>query len=102
MDASMELADNRLSLYSAQKGKCAITGEILIIGDMELHHKVPTSKGGTDEYSNLTWVKGSVHKLIHATDPSTIARYISLLNLKADELKKLNKLRELAGNTVIK
>lgn len=102
IDASMELADNRLSLYSAQKGKCAITGEILIIGEMELHHKVPKSKGGTDEYSNLTWVTGSVHKLIHATDLCTITRYMNLLNLKAEQLKKLNKLRELAGNTVIK
>lgn len=102
VDASAELADNRLSLFSAQKGKCAVTGEILTIGDMELHHKVPVSKGGTDEYSNLTWVTSNVHKLIHATDPCTIAKYMSQLNLKAEQLKKLNKLRELAGNTVIK
>ena len=31
--------DNRISLYCAQFGKCAITGELLAIGDIHCHHK---------------------------------------------------------------
>ena len=101
-DASAELADNRLSLYSAQMGKCAATGEILQIGNMHLHHKTPKSMGGTDEYRNLVWVTVDVHHLIHATDSDTIRKYLSKLNLSSEAIATINKLRELAGNAVIK
>ena len=102
LNATTELADNRLSLYSAQKGKCAVTGEMLMIGTMHLHHKVPKWMGGTDEYSNLAWLTVDVHILVHATDPGTIAKYLSTLKLNPKALSKLNKLREQAGNAVIK
>lgn len=101
-DASTELADNRLSLYSAQKGKCSVSGAILEIGQMELHHKIPREQGGTDEYANLTWVTEDVHKLIHASRSDTVAKYLSKLNLSLKSLARLNKLRESVGNAVIK
>lgn len=98
---SVELADNRISLYSAQKGNCYVTGEELNIGYMELHHKKPVHLGGTDKYSNLVWVTYDVHKLIHATESETINKYQNLIKLNADGLDKINKLRKLAGNCVI-
>ncbi|MCL1987521.1 MAG: HNH endonuclease [Firmicutes bacterium] len=48
---------------------------------MQCHHKLPKQKGGTDEYDNLIWVSGNAHKLIHATQADTIARYLQQLNL---------------------
>lgn len=39
---SIEYNDNRLSLFSAQRGKCAITGyEFLAIEEVHCHHKTP-------------------------------------------------------------
>ena len=47
---SIEYADNRISLYLAQKGKCAVTGEeFTSTEEIHCHHKLPKSKGGTDD-----------------------------------------------------
>ncbi len=89
--------DNRISLYCAQFGKCAITGAKLEIGDIHCHHKRPKHLGGTDEYKNLVIVCEDVHRLIHATNPEIIRKYLQKLNLNAKQLKKLNKLRSLAN-----
>jgi len=40
-DKSVEYNDNRISLMAGQYGRCGITGQPLIIGDMECHHKKP-------------------------------------------------------------
>lgn len=94
---TIEYNDNRLSLYSAQKGKCAITGKYMVIGDIYCHHKVPRNMGGTDVYGNLILVCRDVHNLIHATNPTTIANYMEKLNLDEKQRKKLNKLRGLVN-----
>lgn len=98
---SIEYLDNRISLYVAQYGKCAVTGQPLEIGEMHCHHKLPVYKGGTDAYQNLTIINEDVHRLIHATEPDTIREYMSLLELTKPMLRKLNKLREMAGFSVI-
>ena len=102
-DCSVQLADNRISLYSAQWGKCGVTGEVLRIGSMEIHHKTPKHQPfhGTDEYKNLIWVTYDVHKLIHATDSEVIKTYMSRVNPTKDIMEKINKLRKTAGNCVI-
>jgi len=97
-DKSVEYNDNRISLMSAQRGKCGITGEYLQIDNMNCHHKLPKQHGGTDEYKNLIWISGHAHKLIHATQSDTIRRYLTKLNLDDKGLKKVNSLRLLAGN----
>ena len=93
---SAQYNDNRISLYCAQFGKCAVTGEKLEIGSMHCHHKLPKYLGGTDEYKNLVFVSESVHRLIHATNPETIRNYLEKLKLTPKQLKKLDKLRSLA------
>ena len=94
---SAEYNDNRISLYCAQMGKCAITGMKLEIGDIHCHHKTPKHLGGTDEYKNLIIVSVKVHKLIHAMNPETIRKYLEELKLNDKQLKQLNKLRNLAN-----
>jgi hypothetical protein len=95
---SAEYADNRISLFSAQWGKCSVTGrEFAILEDIHCHHKIPREKGGADKYENLTLVLTPVHKLIHATDDSTIRKYLQILNLKKQQLAKLNELRRKVG-----
>lgn len=90
---SIEYADNRISLYAAQYGKCAVTGQLMNAHDIHCHHKVPVSVGGTDEYANLVLVLKNVHVLIHASSETTIKRYLSELKLDKSQLEKLNKLR---------
>lgn len=98
---SVEYNDNRISLMAGQNGKCAVTGEPLCIFDMECHHKKPKKLGGTDEYRNLVWLKSDVHKLIHATEEDTIAKYLDILKLDDKALKKVNSLRLSAENLEI-
>ena len=99
---SAEYADNRISLFSAQWGKCAVTGEeFSSTHEIHCHHKLPRYLGGDDSYGNLILVKDSVHKLIHAINADTIAKYLELLQLDKSQLKKVNTLRELASLPLI-
>ncbi len=97
VEGSIEYNDNRLSLYCAQQGKCAVLNILLEIGRIHCHHKKPTYQGGGDNYQNLILVDEKVHILIHATKPETIERYIGLLELTAKQKDKVNILREMAG-----
>ena len=102
MNRSVEFSDNRVSLFSAQWGKCAVTGKNFdVLSDIHCHHKIPKHNGGTDKYENLILVLPQVHRLIHATDEDTIKKYLQLLKLDKSQLAKLNKYRELAGNRLI-
>ena len=97
-DCSAEYADNRLSLFSTQWGRCAVTGiEFPTVSDIHCHHKKLKSNGGSDKYENLVLVLEPVHKLIHAQKPETIAYYLELLKLNPVQLKKVNDLRKQAG-----
>ena len=95
---SVEYNDNRVSLFSGQWGKCAVTGnEFLDIAEIHCHHRKPRKLGGRDNYMNLTLVLVDVHRLIHATKDNTIKQYMEMLKLSAKQLSKLNQLREEAG-----
>lgn len=99
--ASIEYNDNRLSLYAAQHGVCAITKQILSVEEIHCHHKTPKSQGGGDEYANLIILHKDIHRLVHATQRDTISAIMQKVQLKSAELKKLNKLRVQAGKEVI-
>lgn len=91
---SAEYADNRISLFSAQWGKCAVTGRNFVISeDIHCHHKKPRKQGGTDKFEDLVLVFESVHRLIHATDNKTIEKYLEKLELNKKQLQKVNEFR---------
>ena len=98
---SIEYMDNRLSLWAAQYGKCAVTGKTLWIDEIHCHHKTPVKNGGTDRYQNLVIVHKDVHILIHATLSDTIQKHLNLINPTQTMLKKINKLRLKVGNIAI-
>ena len=99
---SVEYYDNRISLYTAQYGKCYVTGkEFQIVEDIHCHHKLPKHLGGEDKYDNLVLVNKDVHKLIHASRIETIAKYIELLDIGYAEITKINKLRQIMNLTKI-
>ena len=96
---SIEYADNRISLYNAQNGKCAVTGkDFEATEEIHCHHIKPKNQGGTDEYENLILVTEIVHKLIHASRPETISKYLKDCE---PNIEKLNNLRKLAGNEIL-
>lgn len=98
INASTEYNDNRISLYTAQKGVCAVSKEKLSIGNMEVHHKLPRKQGGNDEYANLMLITRDIHKLIHATKDKTILEYLDKIKPTKEMLDKINKLRSMLIN----
>lgn len=98
---SVEYMDNRISLYAAQYGRCAVTGKELSLNEIHCHHKFPIRAGGDDKYSNLVIVHCDVHRLIHATMPETIEVYLNLIRPDKKALAKLNALRVMVGNPEI-
>lgn len=94
---SIEYNDNRLSLYCAQKGRCAITKQILKIGKMHCHHIIPVKQGGKDNYNNLILLTDEVHILLHSVEDNVIKHYMDILKLNHNQLVKLNKMRKSIG-----
>lgn len=102
MNRTIEYNDNRISHFSAQHGKCAVTGrEFLCLSEIHCHHIKPKHLGGNDRYGNLTLVLEEVHRLIHATNPAIIAEYATLLKMDDKQLEKLNVLRAKLGNSPV-
>lgn len=97
----MEYMDNRISKYSEQRGKCAITQRFLIAREIHCHHIIPISYGGTDEYKNLIIVHEDIHRLIHATRRETITKLLNKFNLNKKQMRKLNKMRKKCNLTEI-
>lgn len=80
---SVEYNDNRIALYVAQKGKCAVSGIALDANQVDCHHKKPLSLGGDDSYQNLIIVSDAVHILIHSSSERTIKKYLNDLQLNS-------------------
>jgi RNA-directed DNA polymerase len=58
-------------LRKRQRDKCYITGEKLVIGNFDVHHIIPTEKGGKDDYKNLALITREAHRALHGlTDDS--------------------------------
>ena len=92
---TVEFLDNRISVFAAQNGQCAVTGEILRAFNFHCHHKIPKQHGGTDEDSNLIIVGISVHRLIHAVEEDVIQRNLDYIKPTVKQLEKINQLRKL-------
>lgn len=91
---SLEYADCRLSLLSAQKGKCAVSGELFLQPDsIVCHMKVPKKQGGQEQYSNLVLLHGRYLPLLIDQDATTLKRTCKQLAVTRKQLTKINNLR---------
>lgn len=68
-------------IWKQQRGLCALTGERLTIGNCHLDHKLPITRGGTHELSNLRWVTERVNRGKHNL---TDSEFILLCNSVAE------------------
>lgn len=94
---TVELNDNRMSLYSAQKGKDPITGYPLI-ESLEVHHILPRSQGGQDNYDNLILINRNMHRLIHVVNSDMIEYYLRNRDYSKKVIDKINEYRMKVGN----
>ncbi len=90
---TIEYNDNRLALYGAQNGKCAISGQELEIGNIHCHHKIRRINCGSDNYGNLMLVTETIHKLLHAENEATIRELLKEVKLTQQQIEKLNTYR---------
>ena len=58
----------RMAAYFVQQGRCYVTGAPLLIGERELHHRLPRQYGGTDIPTNLVLLTKRVHRMVHTED----------------------------------
>ena len=98
---SIEYNDNRISLFSAQIGKCKILGIRLEVNNLHCHHIKPIHDGGDDKYKNLVILNPDVHRLVHATKSDIIYQLLAKLNLSTEQIAKVNQFRLKVGNIVI-
>jgi len=100
LNRTIQYADNRISRFIAQYGKCNVTNILLQYEEVHCHHKKLRSVGKDDSYENLVIVHKDIHGLIHATDNETISKYVRKYGESID-FPKLNKLRKAVGNSEI-
>ena len=101
-DHSMEYADCRLSLLSAQKCKCSVCGEEFLWADnIVCHLKVPKISGGQERYSNLVLIHKRYLPLLTGHDAEALKEACKLLNVTRKQLTKINNLRAAANLAAI-
>ena len=78
---------------------------ILIIGKilkLEIYQRLyGTYKGKTRAIKGVTIFPIHGCENVHSTKKETIDKYVQINNLQSGEIKKINKLRKLVGNTLI-
>ena len=69
--------------------------------EIHCHHIISKRDNGTDEMKNLVIIHKDIHKLIHMTNKQLIQDTIKNIS-KEINWNKLNKLRKLIHNDIIK
>ncbi|MCL6663433.1 group II intron reverse transcriptase/maturase [Paenibacillus amylolyticus] len=98
---SIEYMDNRIAKYLVQRGKCAVTGVLLFADEVTCHHIESYAATQDDSYKNLVIIQELIHRLIHATQLSTIKRYLRALKLSKSELTHVNNYRTILGHDIL-
>ena len=95
---STEYYDCRISLFSAQKGKCAVSGEEFIhVEDIAAWLKMPKELGGHERYKNMTLIHKKYQSLLDEQPISELKALTRQLKTTKKMMIKINSLREQAG-----
>ena len=95
---STEYYDCRISLFSAQKGKCAICGEEFAnASEIVAWLKRPKYLGGYERYKNMTLIHKRYQTLLEKQPLSELKALAKTLKTTKKMILKINSLREQAG-----
>ena len=83
----------RMAAYFVQDGRCYVTGQPLVRGERELHHRLPRAFGGQDVADNLVLLTSRAHRMVHTDDPREFYRLLREVALTGAQLATLNQLR---------
>ncbi len=97
-DHSIEYTDSRISLFSAQQGKCAISGEVFTNSSIiECWFKKSKEQGGKERYRNMILIHKKYLPLLQKTPQKELKALTKTLEITKKMISKINSLREQAG-----
>ena len=95
---STEYMDCRLSLFSAQRGKCAISGiEFEEASEIVGWLKTPKESGGVERYKNMILIHKNFLSFLSEAPTDVLTDLIKTLKMNKKMISKINSLREQAG-----
>lgn len=97
-DESTEFRDNRVSKYSAQRGRCRVTKEVLELADIYCHRIIPKNLGGKDNFQNLVIIHQNIHQLIHENDKTRASFLMTKMRITGAQLEIINQFRKKVKN----
>ena len=97
-DHSIEYTDSRISLFSAQQGKCAISGEVFTNSStIECWFKKAKEQGGEERYRNMILIHKKSLPLLQKTPQKELKALTKTLEITKKMISKINSLREQVG-----
>ena len=94
---TLEMADNALSRYIAQRGKCAVTHNPLALNNMRCIHIKPVDGVRNDTYANLIILEKGIANLVMTDSERRIEAILKRYKFKKDARDKINTLRAHRG-----
>lgn len=88
VNESIEYNDNRISKYVAQRGKCGITGKLLLGEKWRCHRIKPKRLGGTDCFRNLIIVLNPIHEAICNHDHEQLDLLLKEYGVPEEKVRK--------------
>lgn len=102
MGRSTELTDSRISLFSAQRGKCALSGELFEnAADIVCWLKTPAELGGKERYRNMILFHNRFLPLLQECPKNELKEIADTLKATKELMLKVNSLRQQAGLSAI-
>lgn len=99
---STELTDSTISLFSAQRGKCALSGELFEnAADIVCWLKTPAELGGKERYQNMVLFHKRFLPLLQNLPQNELKTITDMLKPSKQLMLKVNSLREQAGLSAI-
>ena len=102
IDYSIEALDSRISLFSAQRGKCAISGEEFATAEsIACWYKKPKEQGGQERYKNMTLMHRKYLPLLQKATQKELKALTKTLKVTTKMMSKINSLRKQSGLSTI-
>ena len=102
MGRSTELTDSRISLFSAQRGKCALSGELFEnAADIVCWLKTPAELGGKERYRNMILFHNRFLPLLQECPKNELKEIADTIKATKELMLKVNSLRQQAGLSAI-